>query len=84
MWKTRKDGKEAHPIFCCLPNEGTLTPTGTRITFHGMSSRPHEIIQLRELDDQPIPVVFVERPSIKISVNESISQRLAGLFLRVA
>ena len=59
-----------HPVFSSLTNKSTLAPTSTRISLDRVSSRPNQIIQLRQLYNETIPVVFVERTLFKVILNE--------------
>ena len=37
-----------------------------------MTASPDKIVELRELDNQPVPVVLVERTLVEIRVDESL------------
>lgn len=50
-----------HPVFRCLPDEVLLAPSSCTITFYRISPRSHEVVKLRELDNEGIVVVFEER-----------------------
>ena len=46
-----------------------------------MSPCPNEIIQLRELDDQSIPIILVEWTLVQIRMDERLLRWSASLFL---
>jgi hypothetical protein len=46
-----------------------------------MPTRADEVVELGELDDEPVPVVLVERPFFEVVLNESGLEREFGLFL---
>lgn len=49
------------PVLCRLPDEVLLSATSSAITSNGMSTGPHEIIELGEFDDERIIIVLEER-----------------------
>jgi hypothetical protein len=59
-----------YPIFCSLPHERALIPTGAGITLHRMSTGSDEIIKFRKFDYKSIPVIFVEGSFFKILLDE--------------
>jgi hypothetical protein len=59
-----------HPVLGRLANKGALVATRTGITLDGVSSGSNEIVQFRELDDEGIPVVLVERLLLQVILNE--------------
>lgn len=70
-----------HPILCGLTDKCTLIPPGARISLDRMSTGANKVIELGKFDDKCVPVVLVERPFLKILLDEGRFQRDAGLFL---
>jgi len=58
------------PVFSRLPNERTLIASSTRVSLHRMTAGAHKIIQLGQLDDKCIPVVFVKWPLLQVILDE--------------
>ena len=59
-----------YPVLRRLPNKSTLVPTRTRVTLHRVPTGPDEVVKLRELDDEPVPVVLVEWSLLKVVLHE--------------
>jgi hypothetical protein len=52
-----------NPVFRRLTNKILLFPSGRRIPHYWMPSRPHQIIQLRQLQNKRIIIIFKKRLS---------------------
>lgn len=50
-----------HPVFSSLPDKVLLASAGCTITFDRVSPGSYKIVELRELDNERIVVVFKER-----------------------
>jgi hypothetical protein len=49
------------PVLGRLPNKVLLGTTGGRVSLDRMAASPHEIVELRELDDEGVVVVLEKR-----------------------
>lgn len=74
--------ENAHPILGCLTHECALTSTCARVALNGVSSGPYEVIQFGELDDEGVPVVFIEWTLFEVVWDKSRLERNFCLFLR--
>lgn len=61
---------KTHPVLRSLTNKGALAPPGAGIALDGMPAGPHEVVELRELDDERVPVVLVERAPLEVALDE--------------
>jgi len=59
-----------HPVLCGLADESALRSACARVTFHRVPPSPYEVIEAGKLNNDRVPVVLVERPSVKIVADE--------------
>jgi hypothetical protein len=50
-----------HPVFCCLTDEILLSSTSRRVSDDRVTTSTDEVVQLRQLDNEGIVVVFEKR-----------------------
>jgi hypothetical protein len=60
-----------YPVFGGLANESALRSACTRVTFYRVPLSPYKVIQAGKLDNDRVPIVFVERSFVKIVMDES-------------
>lgn len=70
-----------YPVLRGLSHECTLVTSGRRITLHGMPASTDKIIELGKLDDDGVPIVFVEWTPFEVFLNERGLQANVRLFL---
>lgn len=70
-----------HPVLCSLTNERALIPTSTRVASHRRASRPHEVVEPRQLQDDLVVRLLVERPLLEKVAHEDTFEGEAGPFL---
>lgn len=70
-----------HPVLSSLSNKSTLSTTSRRIPHDGVSSRSHQVVQARQLDDEGVVVLSVEGSFVKVFSKEGSSQGETCLFL---
>lgn len=70
-----------HPVLGRLSHERALSSTGTRVAQDGVSARAHEVVETRELHDERIVVLLVERSLVEILTHELAAQLEPSLFL---
>lgn len=70
-----------NPVLCRLPNESTLIASGRGVPLNWMSASSDEIIELRELDNDSVIVILIERSFLEVFLNESRLQGSVGPFL---
>lgn len=70
-----------HPILRRLPHKRALAPARATVPEHRPAPRAHDVVQVGELDDERVPVVFVEGPLFEGLVYEALFEGGGGLFL---
>ena len=70
-----------HPVLCSLTNERALTPASARVASHRRASRPHEVVEPRQLQDDLVVRLLVERPRLEKVAHEDTLEGEAGPFL---
>lgn len=70
-----------HPVLRRLPHERALAPTRTAVPENGTTAGADDVVQVGELDDEGVPVVFVEGAFFEVLVYEAFFERGGGLFL---
>lgn len=70
-----------YPILGSLSHESTLITTGRGVSLHGMPAGTDEIVELGKLDDDGIPVIFVEGALFEVFLNKGRFQPNVRLFL---
>lgn len=61
---------KAYPILCSLSNEGTLVASSTRISLDRMPTSTYKVVQFGELDDEGVPIIFIEWTFFEVELNE--------------
>ncbi len=59
-----------HPILGRLSHKGALVSARTGVALHRVASRAHKVVQPRQLDNEPVPVVLIERPLLEVILHE--------------
>ncbi len=72
------------PVLRRLSDEGALRTASAGITLHRMTTRPHEVVELRKLDDKRIPVILIERAFLQVILDEDLFPGRVRFFLRVS
>jgi len=70
-----------HPILRGLSHECTLVTSSRGITLHGMPAGTDKIIELGKLDNDGVPIIFVEGTPFKVFLDERGLQAKVRLFL---
>lgn len=70
-----------HPILRRLPHERALAPPSTRVSEHGSAAGTDDVVEVGELDDEGVPVIFVEGTLFEVLVYEAFFEWFRGLFL---
>lgn len=73
--------QSTYPVLGSLPYERTLAPSCARITLYGVTTRAHEVVELGELDDKGIPVIFIKGTTFEVILDERRLEGTRGLFL---
>lgn len=71
-----------YPVLGSLPNECTLVPACARVALNRMAPRAYQIVQLRKLDNESVPVIFVKWSLLKVVLDKCWFQGERGLFLK--
>lgn len=70
-----------HPILRRLSHERILAPARAAIPQNGPPAGADDVVEVGELDDEGVPVVFVEGAFFEVLVYETFFERCWGLFL---
>ena len=73
-----------HPVFRCLPDEVLLAPSSCTVTFDRVSPRSHQVVKLRELDNERIVVVFEERLGLQSCSEDWLEMPLCLFLLSIS
>jgi len=71
-----------HPVLGRLAHERALVAAGARVALDRVAARAHEVVQARQLDDDGVERLLVERPLLEEVAHELTLEREAGAFLR--
>lgn len=70
-----------HPVLRRLPHERALAPASTAVSENGTTAGADDVVQVGELDDEGVPVVFVKGTFFEVLVDEAFFEGGWGLFL---
>lgn len=71
-----------NPVLGRLTDECTLITSSTGITLDRMATGTNKVIELRQFDDECIPIVFVEWTLLQIFLYECRFKLKLRLFLK--
>lgn len=74
--------RKPYPVLGRLPDERTLTAASTGIASDRIPPSAHKVVQLGQLDNKCIPIVFIEGPLLEVILNKCGFERYSGLFLQ--
>lgn len=77
----REEIVRVNPVLGRLADKGALTSTSGRVALNRVAPRPDEIVEFRELHNDRIPIVLVERTLLEVLLNERGLEWYLGLFL---
>lgn len=70
-----------HPVLRRLSHERALAASRTAVPENGTTAGADDVVQIGELDDESVPVVFVEGTFFEVLVYEAFFERGLSLFL---